>query len=85
MTTRSSNQNIHQALKKLRDDANAKELELLDLVASVYESVKKTQDKAFDTAKDAATTVNTSIHLHPWYYSGGAAAVGYLAGLIVRR
>lgn len=85
MTARSSNQNIHHALKKLRDEANAKELELLDLVASIYESVKNTQDKAFEAAKDTATTVNTSVHLHPWYYIGGAAVCGFLTGMLIRR
>jgi len=85
MATRSSNQNIHHALKRLRDEANAKELELLDLVASIYESVKKTQDKALEKVQDSATIVNTSVHLHPWYYIGGAAVCGLLAGIFLRR
>jgi ElaB/YqjD/DUF883 family membrane-anchored ribosome-binding protein len=38
-----------------------------------------------DKAKLAASTVDDSIHKHPWYYVGGAAVGGLLIGLLIGR
>lgn len=77
--------NIHSALKKLRDEANEKEIELLDLIATVYEQVQDKKDEAVQKVQDSATAVNTSVHLHPWGYIGGAAAIGVLVGWCLRK
>lgn len=76
---------IHQALKKLKDESNAKELELIELISSMYEKVKDAQDKAVDTVRDTASTINTSVHLHPWHYIGGTAVGAFLLGMLIRR
>lgn len=76
---------IHTALKKLKDESNAKEIELIEIVSSIYEKLKETKDQAVDKVQDAAGVVNTSVHLHPWSYIGGAALCGFLAGLFLRR
>jgi|HubBroStandDraft_4_1064222.scaffolds.fasta_scaffold186580_1 ElaB/YqjD/DUF883 family membrane-anchored ribosome-binding protein len=76
---------FYAALQKIRDRADAKEEELIDLIGSVYESVQDTKDKAIEKIHDTANTVNTSVHLHPWHYICGAALIGFLAGLCKRR
>lgn len=76
---------IQATLKKLKDQSNAKEIELIELISSIYETVKQKQDQAVDAVQDAATDVNTSVHLHPWRYIAGAALAGFLAGMFVRR
>lgn len=83
--SRRGHDSIHAALNKLRNESNAKELELIELVASVYESVKEKQDQLTEKVQDTANTVNTSVHLHPWYYIGGAAVCGILTGFFLRR
>lgn len=91
-----SAQQIHAALQKLKNDSNGRELELLNLVASIYESMKdtyesayesviETKDVAIEKTQDAVTTVNNSVHSHPWHYIGGAALIGFLSGLLIRR
>lgn len=91
-----STQKIHAALQKLKSDSNGRELELLNLVASIYESMKDTYESAYESVigtkdlaiektQDAVTTVNNSVHSHPWHYIGGAALIGFLSGLFIRR
>lgn len=82
MTRRvSDSDKIDAAIKKLKTEATAKELELIDLITSIYENAKNKKDEVVERVKDTASTVNTSVHLHPWRYIGGAA----LAGLIIGR
>jgi ElaB/YqjD/DUF883 family membrane-anchored ribosome-binding protein len=81
----SSHDHIHAALKKLKDESNAKEVELIDLITSIYDSVKESEAKLIDKAKATATSLNDSVQEHPWYYIGGAALLGFLAGLFFRR
>ena len=78
-------EDFYAALQKIRDRADAKEEELVDLIGTIYETVKETQEKAMEKVHHAANTVNTSVHLHPWHYIGGAALFGFLAGLCARR
>ncbi len=52
------NQDIHAALQKLKDQSNAKELELIELISSIYESVKDKQERAVEKIADTATVVN---------------------------
>ena len=78
-------QDIHAALQKLKNEANEKEIELIELVSTIYEKVKEKQDIAIEKIEDAASKVNTSVHMHPWRFIGGAALGGLLAGLFLRR
>jgi len=73
------------ALKKLKDEANENEIKLIEMVASIYEQFKNTKDNAVEKVKDAVSTVDTSVHLYPWRYVGGAAALSFLAGLLCHR
>lgn len=81
----SNSDKIHAALKKLRDESNAKELELIDLVASVYEAAKEKKDEVVDRVKDTASSIDTSVHLHPWRYIGGAVLAGLIIGRFLKR
>lgn len=76
---------IHAALKKLKNEANAKELELIEQVSSVYEAVKEKKDQVVEKIQDTKTTVNNSVHLYPYRYIGGAALLGFIAGCFLRR
>ncbi len=85
-TTRThKSHNIRETLRKLKTESNAKELELIDLISSIYEKFHNIKEKAANKVQDAADSVNTSVHLHPWGFIGGAALCGFLAGLIFRR
>jgi ElaB/YqjD/DUF883 family membrane-anchored ribosome-binding protein len=76
---------IHTSLKKIKETASAKELELVEVVSSIYETVKSAQEKTIETARDAAHSINESVHKNPWNYIGGAVLVGFFAGLLARR
>jgi ElaB/YqjD/DUF883 family membrane-anchored ribosome-binding protein len=76
---------IQAAISKLKTESNAKEKELVELVSSIYETVKETQEKAVDKVVDTASTVNEAVHSHPWPYIGGAALGGFLLGMFSRR
>jgi ElaB/YqjD/DUF883 family membrane-anchored ribosome-binding protein len=76
---------IHAALKKLKDESTAKEMELIELVSSIYETVKEKKDMAVEKVKDTASTVNTSVHLYPWRFIGGGALLGFIIGRFLRR
>jgi ElaB/YqjD/DUF883 family membrane-anchored ribosome-binding protein len=84
-TTHTKHDRIHAALKKLKNESNAKELELLELVASIYESLKDKQDQTVEKFHQSAGAINTSVHMHPWCYIGGAALAGFITAFIFRR
>lgn len=80
-------QKIEAALQKLGREATEKELELANLVASIYESVKETSDsmsemkeEAMTKARKAASSVNNAVRSRPWYYVGGAILIGFMGG-----
>lgn len=83
--SRTKADSIQATLKKLKDEANEKEVELLNLMANIYESVKEKKDEAIDKVQEGATAVNTSVHMHPWSYIGGAALGGFLLGFLCRK
>lgn len=85
ITARRTGQQIHSALQKLRNDSNGRELELIDLIASIYDTAKDAKDSAVEKTQDTMITLNNSVHSNPWYYISGAAVVGFLCAMFVRR
>lgn len=81
----SNSDKLHAALKKLKNEANAKELELIELVSSIYESVQEKKDEVIEKVKDTKTMVDTSVHLYPWRYIGGTALVAFILGRFLHR
>ena len=79
-----SNEKIHEALDLLKEASQEKRVELMEIIAGLYEKAKDAQSAAADKVKAAATTVNDSAHDKPWIYVGGAALVGFVVGLFVR-
>lgn len=76
---------IHAALKKLRNESTAKELEVIELVANVYEAVQEKKDQVVDKVKETANTIDDSVRSHPWRYMAGAAVLGALVGRLLCR
>ena len=76
---------IFAVLKKLANDTNEKELEMIDMATSVCDSVKDVTSSTVEKARVAAIKVNKSAHVHPWHYVGAAALIGFVSGLIIRR
>lgn len=76
---------IHSALKKLKNQSTAKEIELIELVADVYESVKEKQEQVVQTIKDTASGIDETVHAHPWKFIGGATLLGVIIGRFLLR
>jgi ElaB/YqjD/DUF883 family membrane-anchored ribosome-binding protein len=83
-TVRSHN-NVEAALRKLKDDADAKEMRIIEVISSMYETLKDSAETAAHKVEDSAKTVNKSVHANPWAFIGGAAVCAFLLGLVVRR
>jgi ElaB/YqjD/DUF883 family membrane-anchored ribosome-binding protein len=96
--TTASTEKLNEALAHLNEAAKERREELQKLLAEKYTDlrsafggavntssdwVKEQGREVGDTAKLAASTVDHSVRKHPWYYVGGAAAVGLLIGLLV--
>lgn len=60
----------------------------LELIKEVSEQKREQLMEAGKVAaekvKTAANIVNESVHEKPWYYLGGAAVIGFLAGIFTR-
>ena len=68
-------------MKKTNDDA----LEMLKQASEIKrDEIMEAGRAAADQVKYAATAVNDSVHKKPWYYLGGAAFIGFLAGIFSR-
>ncbi len=95
-----STEKLNEALAHLNEAAKERREELNKLMAGKYTDLKsalggaagasadwvKEQGKEVgDTAKLAASTVDRSAHMHPWYYVGGAALGGLLLGFLLGR
>ncbi len=83
--TLSGHDQINAALKKLKNEATEKELQLIQLVSNVYDSVKEQHEMAVGKVKEVASTVDDEVHTHPWRYIGGAAVVGLILGRLLRK
>ncbi|HSQ80778.1 MAG TPA: DUF883 family protein [Casimicrobiaceae bacterium] len=47
--------------------------------------LQELQGEAVDRAKDAARFTDDYVHDNPWWAIGGAAAIGFVAGLLMNR
>ena len=47
--------------------------------------LQEMQGEAVDRAKDAARYTDDYVHDNPWWAIGGAAAIGFVAGLLMNR
>lgn len=47
--------------------------------------LQEMQGEAVDRAKDAARFTDDYVHDNPWWAIGGAAAIGFVAGLLINR
>lgn len=98
--TTASTQKLDEALAHLNEAAKGRREELNKLISERYTDLKsalggaagvsadwvKEQGREVgDAAKLAASTVDRSAHVHPWYYVGGAALGGLLLGFLLGR
>ncbi|MGE5090103.1 MAG: DUF883 family protein [Candidatus Levyibacteriota bacterium] len=47
--------------------------------------LQELQGEAVDRAKEAARVTDDYVHDNPWWAIGGAAAIGFVAGLLMNR
>ncbi len=76
---------IQTALNKLKSSRTEKEVELIDLVSSMYNNFKEVKEEATEKISESLGYVNDSVHKRPWYYIGGAALGGFLIGMLFHR
>ncbi len=99
-TARTGNESLHEALAHLNEAAKESREEIQKLVNERYTNLKhaftgaaqasaswaKEQGtEVADKAKLTATAVDKSVHRNPWAYVGGAAATGFVLGLLIGR
>jgi ElaB/YqjD/DUF883 family membrane-anchored ribosome-binding protein len=95
-----SAEKLEEALALLNEAARDKREEVKKLITDKYTDLtsalsdaadasgqwlKKEGKLATDSTKEAASTVNESVHKHPWPYIGGAAVGTLILGLILGR
>lgn len=85
MVKAKSAENIQTAITKLKTESSVKERELIDLISSIYDAVRDTEQKAVEKVVDTASAVNDSVHNSPWPFIGGAAIGGFVLGMFCRR
>ncbi|MBN2466080.1 hypothetical protein JXD38_10720 [candidate division WOR-3 bacterium] len=98
--TAASTEKLDEALAHLNEAAKERREELNKLLTEKYTDLKsalggavgasagwvKEQGKEVgDTAKLAASSVDRSAHMHPWYYVGGAAVGALILGFLLGR
>jgi ElaB/YqjD/DUF883 family membrane-anchored ribosome-binding protein len=98
--SRTGSDNLHDALAHLNEAARERREEIQKLVDEKYTNLRdafggaarasagwmKEQGKEVsDTARLTAAAVDKSVRRYPWAYVGGAAATGFIVGLLVSR
>ena len=98
--TAASTESLHEALGHLNEAAKESREEIQKLVNERYTNlkhaftgaaqasagwVKEQGAEVADKAKMTATAVDKSVHRNPWAYVGGAAATGFVLGLLIGR
>ena len=71
----------HETGEKAKDLRSQAEARLL----SAKLKLQELQSQAVDRAKDAARVTDDYVHENPWQAIGIAAAVGFVAGLLMNR
>ena len=71
----------HETGEKAKDLRSQAEARLL----SAKLKLQELQGQAVDRAKDAARVTDDYVHENPWQAIGVAAAVGFVAGLLMNR
>lgn len=99
-TAGTGSESLHEALGHLNEAAKESREEIRKLVNEKYTNlrdtlagaaqasagwVKEQGTEAADKAKMTATAVDKSVHRNPWAYVGGAAATGFVLGLLIGR
>ena len=67
-------------LEHLQEIARDEGIDVSELAANVSSQMDTLKDKARDRLGEVASQVDESARSMPWYFIGGAAALGYLAG-----
>jgi len=73
---------ILNALDKIKEQANTKERELIEVIYSMYDRVKDVPQKTKENFQKTATAVNDSVHKHPWQYLAAGSSVAFIFGLM---
>jgi len=84
---------LNEAVRERRDEVNKLIAEkyghlkaaLGDAAGASSEWVKEQTREVGDKAKQAASTVDKSVHEHPWYYIGGVAVGALVLGFLLGR
>ncbi len=76
-------------LKRAADETGEKARDLRSQVETKLLHAKlrlqELQGQAADQAKEAARATDDYVHDHPWTSIGAAAAIGFVAGLLINR
>lgn len=98
--TGATSESLNEALAHLNEASKERREEIKKLVDEKYTDlkhafggaaratggwVKEQGTEVADTAKLTASVVDKSVRKYPWAYVGGAAATGFLVGLLVSR
>jgi ElaB/YqjD/DUF883 family membrane-anchored ribosome-binding protein len=98
--TRATSESLNEALAHLNEASKERREEIRKLVDEKYTDlknafggaaratggwVKEQGMEVADAAKLTASVVDKSVRKYPWAYVGGAAATGFLVGMLVSR
>ena len=98
--TRAGTETLHDALAQLNEASRERRADVTKLIDEKYTDLReafgdaanatgnwfKVQGRdAANRAKVTATAVDKHLRSHPWHYVGGAAAAGFLTGLVIGR
>ncbi len=95
-TARAADETLHEALAHLNEAAKERSEEIQKLIDEKYThlrdafggAARKSADWVREQGREAAgaaQAVDKSVRRYPWAYVGGAAATGFLVGLLVSR
>jgi ElaB/YqjD/DUF883 family membrane-anchored ribosome-binding protein len=98
--TKVAGDSLHEALAHLNDLSKERQEDVRKLVNEKYTDLrdafggaaqasagwfKEQKREVTEKAKVGATAVDKHVRKYPWHYVGGAAAAGFLTGMLVGR